>query len=131
MKVTRYDSSASLIIVSARLWGPRGKVKLDLALDTAASLTVIVPEIVDGLGYSPRQGEAITTVSSALGREPGYLIRVSRFSALGFSVTDFRVHVHDLGDGLGIDGLVGLNFLRHFNIEIRPGEGCLRVDRIV
>ncbi len=130
MKVTRYDPSASLIIVSARLWGPRGKVKLDLAVDTAASLTVIVPEIVDGLGYSPRQGEAITTVSSALGQEPGYLIRVSRFWALGFMVTDFRVHVHDLGDGLGIDSLVGLNFLRQFNVELRPGEGRLLVDRI-
>jgi hypothetical protein len=35
MKVARFDPADSLIIVSARLWGPRGKVKLDLALDTA------------------------------------------------------------------------------------------------
>lgn len=130
MKVTRYDPSASLIIVSARLWGPTGKVKLDLALDTAATLTVIVPEIVDGLGYSPRQGDAITTVSSALGKEPGYLLRVQRFSALGFAETDFRVHVHDLGDNAGIDGLVGLNFLCQLNLEIRPREGRLLADRI-
>lgn len=130
MKVTRYDPSASLIIVSARLWGPTGKVKLDLALDTAATLTVIVPEIVDGLGYSLRQGDAITTVSSALGKEPGYLLRVQRFSALGFVETDFRVHVHDLGDNAGIDGLVGLNFLCQLNLEIRPREGRLLADRI-
>ena len=45
-------------------------------------------------------------------------------------MTDFRVHVHDLGDGFGIDGLIGLNFLREFNVELRPGEGRLRVDRI-
>lgn len=129
MKVTRYDPSASLIMVSAWLWGPRGKVKLELALDTAASLTVVVPEIVDDLGYSPRQGEAITTVSSALGQEPGYIMRVARFLALGFTTTDLRVHVHDLGDNVGIDGLAGLNFLRQFNLALRPGEGRLLVER--
>jgi predicted aspartyl protease len=130
MKITRYDPAANLIIVSARLWGPTGKVKLKLALDTAASLTVIVPEVIDGLGYSPRDGEQITTISSAIGKEPGYTTRVSRFWTLGFSVNDFRVHVHDLGDNVGIDGLIGLNFLREFNVELRPGEGRLRVDRI-
>lgn len=130
MKVTRFDPSDSLIIVEAWLWGPRGKAKLDLALDTAATHTHIVPDIVDELGYSPRLGEQITSVQSAIGREPGYLMRVSRFKALGFSATDFRVHVHDLGEGLGIDGLLGLTFLRQFNIEIRPVEGRLLVHRV-
>ena len=57
-------------------------------------------------------------------------MRVSRFKALGFSVTDFRVHIHDLGEGIGIDGLLGLTFLRQFNIEIRPAEGRLLVARV-
>jgi len=99
MKVTRFDPSDSLIVVRAWLWGPRGKAKLDLALDTAATHTHIVPDIVDELGYNPRQGEGITMVHSAIGEEPGYLMRVSRFQALGFSTTDFRIHVHDLGEG--------------------------------
>lgn len=73
-EVTRFDASDSLIIVRAWLWGPRGKAKLDLAFDTAATHTHIVPDIVDELGYSPLQGEAITSVQSALGREPGYLM---------------------------------------------------------
>jgi len=34
----------------------------------------------------------------------------------------------DRGDGIGIDGLVGLDFLRELNIEIRPAEGRLLVD---
>jgi hypothetical protein len=130
MKVTRFDPSDSLIIVRAWLWGPRGKAKLDLALDTAATHTHIVPDIVDELGYSPLQGEGITMIHSAIGKEPGYLMRVSRFQALGFSTADFQIHVHDLGDGVGVDGLLGLTFLRRFNLEIRPMEGRLLVDRI-
>lgn len=130
MKVTRFDPSDSLIVVKAWLWGPKGKAKLNLALDTAASHTHIVPDIVDELGYSPREGEGITVVHSAIGSEPGYLMRVSRFMALGFSSTDFRIHVHDLGEGVGVDGLLGLTFLRQFNLEIRPVEGRLLADRV-
>jgi hypothetical protein len=130
MKVTRFDPSDSLIVVKAWLWGPKGKAKLNLALDTAASHTHIVPDIVDELGYSPREGEGITVVHSAIGSEPGYLMRVSRFTALGFSSTDFRIHVHDLGEGVGVDGLLGLTFLRQFNLEIRPVEGRLLADRV-
>jgi hypothetical protein len=69
-----------------------------------------VPEIIDDLGYSPSQGESITSIRSAIGREPGYFLRAERFSSLVFSFTDLRVHVHDLPEGIGIDGLLGLSF---------------------
>jgi hypothetical protein len=48
---------------------------------------------------------------------------VTRFSALGFTLTNFRIHVHDLPDTLGIQGLLGLSFLRQFNYEVRSAEG--------
>jgi hypothetical protein len=69
MKVGRFNPADDLIVVKARLYGPRGDRPLSLAFDTAATETHIVPEIVDDLGYSPRQGEAITSVRSAIGKE--------------------------------------------------------------
>ncbi|HET7505101.1 MAG TPA: hypothetical protein VFK02_28980 [Kofleriaceae bacterium] len=39
------------------------------------------------------------------------------------------MHVFDLPDGFGIDGLVGLSFLRRFNVELRFVEGRMLVDR--
>lgn len=116
--------------MKARLYGPRGYRPLSLAFDTAASETHIVPEIIDDLGYSPRQGEAITSVSSAIGKEPGYMLRVTRFSSFGFSFPHFAVHVHDLPEGIGIDGLLGLSFLRRFNYEVRSREGRICIDRV-
>lgn len=130
MKVTRFDPASDLIIVSARLWGPRGDKRVSLALDTAASETHLVPDVLDDLGYSPRQGEQVTVVRSAIGSEQGYLMRVARFSALGFTSSDFRIHVHDLPDGFGIDGLLGLSFLKQLNYEIRSNEGRILADRI-
>jgi hypothetical protein len=88
VKVTRFDPTRDLIIVNARLWGPGERVRrrVSLAIDTGSSETVLLPDIVDSLGYSPRDGEAITTVRAAIGKEHGYTLRASRFAALGFTV---------------------------------------------
>ena len=69
-------------------------------------------------------------VRSAIGSEPGYLTGVARFFALGFTCADFRLHVHDLPDGFGIDGLLGLSFLKQLHYEIRSDEGRIRAERI-
>jgi hypothetical protein len=55
VKARRFDPADDLIIVKARPYGPRGHRPLSLAFDTH-----IVPEIIDDLGYSPRQGEQIS-----------------------------------------------------------------------
>lgn len=131
MKETRFDPAGDLLIVHARLWGPRGgkPARLRLAIDTGATHSLVLPDIIDELGYSPRDADAITTVRAALGKEQGYLLRVSRFEALGFALPDFPLHVFDLADGVGIDGLIGLSFLRQFNYLVRSREGRMLVER--
>jgi predicted aspartyl protease len=126
--VTAFDPNADLIVVIAELIGPLGAQKFRFVLDTACAETLVTPESVDRVGYSAREGDSMTAVTSALGREPGYRLRVSRFMALGHAFTDFRVNVHDLPEGVGIDGLIGLNFLRAFNHEIRSKEGRILVS---
>jgi len=48
------------------------------------------------------------------------MMKVSKFSALGFTATYFRIHVHDLLETLGIQGLLGLSFLKQLNCETDP-----------
>ena len=130
MKITRFDPDADLIIVPARVWGPRGEgPRLNMVLDTGAAETVVVPEVLDELGYSARAAERRTVMRSAVGREEGYLIHVDRFACLGFGFSDFEIHAHDLPEGWGIHGLIGLTFLRQFNCELRMREGLVLVDR--
>lgn len=130
MKVTRFDPSDTLIIITARIWGPLGDDQVSLAFDTAATQTHVVPEFLDQIGYGPQHGDRITSITSAIGDEPGYMMPVTRFSALGFTLTNFRIHVHDLPDTLGIQGLLGLSFLKQFNYEIRSAEGRILTTRI-
>ncbi len=98
-------------------------------MDTGASVTLFRPEVLDDLGYSPRQAHVVTKIRSAVGEEPGYMIRISRFRALGYEVRDLDAHAHDLPEGFGIDGLLGLNFLKELNYEIRSREGRIVSER--
>jgi hypothetical protein len=52
-----------------------------------------------------------------------------RLATLGFTLTDFRIHVFDLAAGHGIDGLIGLSFLNELNYEVRSREGLIRVEQ--
>jgi hypothetical protein len=58
---------AALFPAFLRVFGRHGSRRLTLALDTAASHTHTTPDIIDELGYSPAEGEAITSVRSAVG----------------------------------------------------------------
>lgn len=66
VKATRFDRGRDLIIVEGRIWGG-GLTQtrlLRLVLDTGAGETIIVPDALDELGYSARQGEERTVVRS-------------------------------------------------------------------
>jgi predicted aspartyl protease len=127
---TAFDPARNLIVVEGELSGPLGDTPLRLVLDTGAAESLVVPDIVDALGYSPRDAEVVTGVYSAIGKEQGYMLRVASFSALGFTLPNVRIHVFDLADRYGIDGLIGLSFLRQLNYEIRSAEGRILVEKI-
>ena len=128
MIITPFDAADELIIIPATIWNARGSYReLLMAVDTGSTETLVMPHITDELGYGAHLAEQITVIRSVLGREQGYLMSVARFSALGFDMPDFRMHVHDLPDGYGIEGILGLSFLRRFDYDVRSIRGELRV----
>lgn len=130
MKLLRpFQFLGELILVEVKLRGPRSEAVTNLVLDTGAAATTLIPEVVDDLGYSARDGNQLSRVHSAIGEEHGYSLNVAEFSALGVTTPNFMVNVFEL-DHEGFDGLLGMNFLRHFNFEVRPGDRQILVERI-
>lgn len=70
---------------------------------------------------------ALRVARAAAAEEHVYIIVRSEVSARGFTMPNHRVVVADLG--YGVDGLLGINFLRHFNLEIRFAERCILVEK--
>jgi predicted aspartyl protease len=122
---TLFNPNADLIIIQAEIWGPTGTSQARLALDTGATHSILIPELMDEIGYSARDGIQRAGVRSVIGREEGYLLELKTLSALGFSFANQVVMVLDLPDGDGIDGLLGLEFLKQLNLELRIQEGTI------
>jgi hypothetical protein len=53
VKVTRFEPDRELIFVPGWIWGLRAERhrRLRLVLDTGAAETIVVPDVVDELGY--------------------------------------------------------------------------------
>jgi len=129
-RTTAFSPRRDLIYVSGAIEGPRGATELSLIVDTGATHTIIVPEILDEIGYSARDGLRRSDITTAISREQGYTLQVARFATLGFAIDPFIVHVFDLEEASRFDGLVGLNFLRLFNYEVRSAEGRILLENL-
>lgn len=114
--------------MQAWLWGPAGEGPLVLALDTAATFTLIKPAVLRRFGYDERSYLIPTKISSALGAEPGHLLDVERLGSLGHSIGPLKVHAHELPEQYDLDGLLGLNFLDYFDYTVYSVRGEIAVE---
>jgi len=55
---------------------------------------------------------------------------VPTVSTLGFTLTNFPIHVFELADHYGIDGVIGLSFLHRYNYTVRSAEGQILIEDI-
>lgn len=97
-------------------------------LDTGAAATTLIPKVVAEIGYTRQDSYQDSIVHTAVGEEKGYWLRVAEITVLGVTTPDFAVAVFPLSHG--IDGLVGMTFLRYFNFEVRPAEQQIVVELI-
>src|SRR5262245_27566038 len=123
-----FEFDGDLITVEATISGLTGHAIVQLVLDTGSALTTLSPEVAEAVGYTSANRVARTIVRSAVAEEPGYIVRLSQFTALGFALPNVHANVADLSHE--VQGLLGMNFLSEFNIEIRPGERRILAERI-
>jgi predicted aspartyl protease len=98
-----------------------------LALDTGATSTLINSEIMVILGYDPATAPDRIQVTTGSGVELCPLITVQRLEGLGKSINDFPVLSHTLPPTSQVDGLLGLNFFRGFQIRIDLRNGLITI----
>lgn len=125
---TSFQLDGDLILVDAVVRGPSGRANVQLVVDTGAVLTTLAPSVAKSIGYSPESSITPTVTRTAAAVERGYLVQLMELSTLGVTAPAVHVNVAELG--YGIDGVLGMNFLLDFNIEIRPAERRILVEKI-
>ena len=125
---TSFQLDGDLISVDAVVRGPSGRANVQLVLDTGAVLTTLAPSVAKSIGYSPVTSIKPTVTRTAAAVERGYLVQLMELSTVGVTAPAVHVNVAELG--YGIDGVLGMNFLLDFNIEIHPAERRILVEKI-
>ena len=123
----RFDPRGDLIILPARLYRGRRPEIARLALDTGATRTVISRQIAQYLGYELAALQEQARIITGSGAVSVPLLSVDRIEALGKAATNMRILCHTLPSRAGIDGVLGLDFLRgqRLVVDFRAGQLAL------
>lgn len=120
-----FNPAEGLIHVSARVFGNNHVQNAKLALDTGASRTVLRPELLEHLGYSPKTALRKINITTGSRVETGVEIGIKKLSALGRVKRDMTIVTHSLPIELKVDGILGLDFFRGRKLKIDFRKGLL------
>lgn len=123
MRSTPFQPLDRLVFVWGVLVGPVRTVRVYLALDTGANQTLLKPDILQDAGYELPPTAPTHRIRTAGGTIRTHEVWVSEFACLGHSEQNFRVLAHAV-PRLGLDGLLGLDFLRdrYPSLDFRRGR---------
>lgn len=125
MPVIRFNPQSEAVILDIVL---EGKIILHarLVLDTGASLVVLPWRIATGLGLKIDPNNLIQT-TTATTVESAPLSTIPKVTVLEKSVKNVACLIKDLPPESGVDGLLGLSFLRNFKLSLDFKKGVLQL----
>ena len=128
MKRYRFERWRDLILVQAAIQGEPGVVVVRLMVDTGSTRTMLSERKLREAGYDPAasQERRYTWTVDSMITVPR--VRLRRFHCLGKVVENFPVLCHTVPFGIYIDGLLGMDFLRAFDIAIHVQRGYIEVE---
>lgn len=101
-----------------------------LVLDTGASITSINSKVLSHLGYDIFNPIGITDFLTAGGYVENSLLELSRLTVFGKEFKKTNVCNIDLPEDEYIDGLLGLDILSNFDIEIKYSNRKMYIQPI-
>ena len=124
-----FDPEHGLVVVRAEVTGPAGIAVLRLALDTGATRTLNNSSLLVAVGYDTAAAHERTEVTTGSGVEFAAKVPVNKIIALAQEREDFPVLAHTLPPSAGVDGVLGLDFLRGLILTIDFRNGRLMVAK--
>lgn len=105
--------------------------KLEFMADTGASFCTLRKDLAPKLALELDPNRVIRIVTAS--RQPTVfapLTKVATFRVGGIVMQNFPMIILDLPEELGVDGLVGMNFLRKFRMCIEPDTATLVLRKL-
>ena len=124
--MTLFTESSIQFEVEVR--GPLGTAKVDMALDTGATLVIVPMSVAHDLGYNIYQPEDTLYLTTPSGSVHAPIITLISVEVLGAMASDVRAACIDMPVSIGFGGLLGLSFLRNFDVDLHFRSGVVRFN---
>ena len=129
MAVKKFDPNAFGIVIFGTLSGKEGiRRRVKMVLDTGATYTMIPWYIAEELGYNPAASKEFVSMTTASGTIEAPLLTLDCVSILDMPIKSQKVIIHNLPESSHVDGLLGLNYLKHFKLTIDFKAGILALE---
>ena len=131
MQRIRLQPVSNFILIPIKVMGIDGNSfrDIEVALDTGASTTSIPRYVASALGYNisnPKDRREVVTGSSV---EEVPVIEVKALTAIGQTIENIEVMCHDLPPDAYVEGVLGLNFLMNFDVNISFSKGIIELTK--
>ena len=119
-----FNRKAALIVVPVTIKMGTEIAEYKFAVDTGATISLINSSVMTSLGYKQQDSIRTTYTITASKAETVYEYSLDNIMAICLIRRNFKVISRSLPLELGIDGLLGLNFFHHkeLNIDFRLSE---------
>ncbi len=123
MPTLKFNPEDYIIVVNSKISAKHNAIAR-LVLDTGASFVVLPWKLALGIGISIDPNKTIqTTTATAVETVPKIVI--PEMSVLGKKAKNVEAIIKDLPTDSPVDGLLGLSFLKNFNLKINFKKGQL------
>lgn len=123
-----FDKDASVIVLYVKIRSGDLFLEPRMALDTGASYVMISWEMAEKLGLLSKVSADRIEMITASGTEMVPVVDLPSVSVAGMEIPSVKAIIHDLPEKSYVDGLLGLSFLRNFDLRLNFKEGLLELS---
>ncbi len=121
-----FEKQGQVVIVEATL---NKKTAVKFVVDTGASYTMISSAVAKELDIDTEQNRKTAPFQTANGIIQAPLVNLESIAVGGIEILNLTAAVHDAIPDAKVAGLLGLNFLSNFRMDIDTQKGVLHLEK--
>jgi len=121
-----FEKQGQVVVIEAML---NGKTPVKLVVDTGATYTMISAATAKELDIDPSGNERRLPIQTANGMIQAPLTSLESINVGGVEMKNLTAVIHDVLPNSQVAGLLGLNFLSNFRMDIDTQKGLLHLEK--
>lgn len=120
------EKHGNVVVVEAKV---NQKTSARFVVDTGASYTMISTAVAKELALDANQNQRTVSFQTANGVIQAPVVSLESIEVGGMEITNLSAAIHDVTSGTNVVGLLGLNFLSNFRMDIDTKNGVLHLEK--